>query len=1101
MTTLLVDDPARRRIEADLDVNLCVEAGAGTGKTTVLVRRVVALLRTGRATVDDLAVITFTEKAAGELSARVRFELERALDDPGLDDDQRERVEQALLDLYRARVQTIHAFAADILRERPVEALLDPQFDVMDDLAADVHFEEAYRRWLDEQLAERNEPVERAMRRGFDLRRLRDLVEKVHRNREVLPLAQIEWTPPDVVGYRAALAGWAAELVELQARCVDTEDRAYGNVEELLRFAGKVERAADDGEAERLILYEAPKPNPNLGQGGNWDGDACSGVKTLLGGYRDRTDALKPALRTDALVGLLPLAADFAASYADDRRADGLADFDDLLIWARNLLRDNQHVREHFHRRTSRVLVDEFQDTDPVQAELITWLCAPDGASGRWRDITPEAGSLFVVGDPKQSIYRFRGADMAVYDTVKNGPLGGDVEYLTQNFRSSDELLHWLNRLFDRVLGEGKEGIQPPNAALQSDTSMAAELGRPPVVVLRPDEIGEKAGARRDQEFDLLARTISRAVRDERWQVRDRHREEIVRDAQWRDIAILVPSRTEIERLESALQRYGVPYRFEGGRGFFSRQEVRELVSLLHAIDDPTDAISIVAALRSLAFGCSDEDLLLWQVQHDRFDYRIVRADSAGPEPVREAMLMLRDLNGAARGFSLAELVREAIERTGLVEAALSLPSGPQSAANVMKLLDHAREFSAAGSGALRAFTGWLARQRDREAEEIDAPVAEERDDTVRVMTIHGAKGLEFPIVCLGNLETEGWNQLDPVRDVDRHRLELKLGSQSDGTAFCTPRWDEVKEHEKEALDAERDRLLYVACTRARDHLVIPVCQDMSQAKGFLKRLAPSLPDAEGNAEGGRAVDGGWLYDIALLDSVKPAPPPAETSAEEATVQAAAADRQNWTDERAALIRERRRGVDVVTASSVKVDPRPLAAVAETPATDGDDAPAIDVDSTPPLELGDAFHRVMERVALPDGHDVEELAEAICAEAAIPQATGLVVQLVRRCLASKVVQRALDTGTVQREVPFVVEENGRVLIGRMDLVFADGERAVVVDYKTDTVEPGGEAAATADHRGQADVYGRAIKNALAVDGGQVSVALLFARTGAEVHLA
>jgi ATP-dependent exoDNAse (exonuclease V) beta subunit len=1093
MTTLIDDAPARARIETDLDTNLCVEAGAGTGKTTVLVARVVALLRSGGASVDDLAVITFTEKAAGELSARVRFELERALDDARLGEDEHARIEQALLDLYRARIQTIHAFAADLLRERPVEARLDPQFETLDDLKADVRFEEAYRRWLDGQLAERNEPVERAMRRGFELRALRRLVETVHRNREALPLAEPEPTTPDVGGFEAALAGWTRQLKELQPRCHAPEDAAHCHLEEVVEFHAKVERATDRDEVERLILFEAAWPRLKVGQAGNWDEAACSRVRDILTEYRSRLGQVRSDLRTDALVGLLPLAEDFAESYARERRGDGVADFDDLLLWARDLLRGNHHVRQHFHRRTRRVFVDEFQDTDPVQAELIAWLCAPPGAEGDWRALEPEPGSLFVVGDPKQSIYRFRGADMGIYDTVKRGPLAGELEYLTRNFRSSDELLHWLNRLFDRVLGDGRRGVQPPNAPLDSGISMAAELGRPPVVVVRSGAGAETAAGRRDEEFGLIARTVSRAVRDEAWPVRDPLRGDAVRPAQWRDVAILVPARTGIERLESALQRYGVPYRFEGGRGFFARQEVRDVISLLHAVDDPTDAISIVAALRSLAFGCSDEDLLLWQIEHERFDYRAVRTDAAGPEAVRDAMLMMADLNRAARGLSLAELVRTAIERTGLVEAALSLPSGAQSAANVMKLLDHAREFSAAGSGALRAFTGWLARQRESQADEPDAPVAEERDDAVRVMTIHAAKGLEFPIVCLANLESTGpGGQTDAVGNVQRGRIELKLGSKSQGSAFCTPGWDEVKPKEDEALEAERDRLLYVAATRARDHLVIPVCGDKSDRRSFMSRLRESLPKADGDVEGGQEIDDCWLYDVSLLERIEPAPRPTETPAETAAVEAAGAARDRWDHDHADLMRERRHGIEIVTASGLKVDPRPLAAIAEAPAGGGDEGPTIDKDSTPPLELGDAFHRVMEKITLPEAPDLDELAHAICAEAAIPDATDLVMDMARRCLDSDIVQRAIATGDVHREVPFVVDKDGKVLIGRLDLLFRDGDRAVVVDYKTDAVEPGAEPAAADAHRGQADVYERAVSDAL---GTENSVVLLFARTG------
>ena len=435
--------------------------------------------------------------------------------------------------------------------------------------------------------------------------------------------------------------------------------------------------------------------------------------------------------------------------------------------------------------------------------------------------------------------------------------------------------------------------------------------------------------------------------------------------------------------------------------------------------------------------------------------------------------------------------MRLAIERTGLVEAALSLPSGRQSAANVIKLVDQARAFSAAGGGALRAFTGWLGRMRDREADEVDAPVAEERDDRVRVMTIHAAKGLEFPVVCLGNLESTGSNQMAPVPDVERGRIDLKLGPE--GTAFATPGWEAVKEREQEAQAAERDRLLYVACTRARDHVVIPVCSTLGKEKGYMARLMDSLPAPDGD-RAGEAVDGCWLYDVALLDSVEVVPPRVEAAADAGAVAAAVAERSRWAAEREALVRERARGVELVTASSVKVDPRPLVAEAATSGAEG--GPVIDVGSAPPLELGDAFHRVMELVSLPDADDLEELAAAICAEAGIPEAAGAVVEMARRCLATGLLDGTLE-GDVYREVPFVTEYEGKVLIGRIDLLIRAGDGLVVVDYKTDAFQPGREAAAAEAHRGQTGVYRHAVRTAAGAESG---VRVLFARTGAVVEV-
>jgi superfamily I DNA/RNA helicase len=303
----LADAGARSRIQTDLGSNLCVEAGAGTGKTTVLVGRVVALLRTGQATVDELAVITFTDKAAGELSARVRFALERALEQPRLGGDERARVAKALTDLYRARIQTIHSFASDLLRERPVEARLDPQFETMDEVAADVRFEQSYRRWLDGQLATSNPPIERALRRGLDLRKLRDLVEMVHRHRRALPLTPVPVPAPRVQPFRARASEWAARLARLEPRCREPDgDGAYRSLVAVRAFCSKVAIAHGDEDVERLVLFEAPDVKRGAGRADAWDDGACGEVKHVVGECLDAVQELGDALRAEALAGVLP---------------------------------------------------------------------------------------------------------------------------------------------------------------------------------------------------------------------------------------------------------------------------------------------------------------------------------------------------------------------------------------------------------------------------------------------------------------------------------------------------------------------------------------------------------------------------------------------------------------------------------------------------------------------------------------------------------------------------------------------------------------------------------------------------------------------------
>jgi ATP-dependent exoDNAse (exonuclease V) beta subunit len=1081
--TTLIDRDARARIETDLDVNMCVEAGAGTGKTTMLVRRIVALLRSGAATVDDLAVITFTEKAAAELSARVRFAIEGSAADSD-DAEERTRLEQALRDLYRARIQTIHAFAGDLLRERPVEAGIDPQFVVMEELEASLDFDLAYQRWLDDLLASSREEVEIAIRRGFDLWHMRQVAQLLERRRHVLPLAGMKVDEPDLDSYRAWAAAAGAELDECEPYCTDLGDGAYRQLAGIRQHLALVEKA-DDAELERLVLFETPSPNIGVGSKGKWNPpESCDRVKKVFGELRDeRAPELAEGLRTAALVRILGHVERFVTDYAEERREQGRATFEDLLIRARDLLRDDQLVRDHFHKRSRRVLVDEFQDTDPIQAELIAWITAPTGASGDWRTVEPEPGALFVVGDPKQSIYRFRGADIAAYDAVKNGPLEGRLERLEQNFRSNSSVLDWINGVFDRVFVEA-EGVQPANSHLHaSDTAIDDLLERPAVVVVQSTrEWGDKqdtAEATRIEESSLLARTIARAVRDERWQVRDRHAGDQVRPAQWRDVAILVPARTRLEVLEEQLLRYDVPCRIEGGRGFYSRQEVRDTVTVLEAIDDPVDQIAIVGALRSLAFGCSDDDLLLYKAANGRFDYRHI--GEQGPESVRESLQVLQSLYRQQRSLSLGELVRRTVEESGLVEAALTVPGGDQAAANILKVVDIAQAFSGAGGGALRRFATWLVRNRDEREDELDAPVAEERDDLVRVMTIHAAKGLEFPIVALAYLGWTGTNQVPPIPAPAEHLVHFSVGNRYG--RFTTPDWEEHKAAEREALEAERERLLYVAVTRARDHLIIPAAVPLEDAKPrtFLEKLAPSVTTA-------------WEYDATSLAGVPERRPEEVTMrADEAAERSALEARGDFVAERDVAVRNASRGVELVVASSVKSEARPLVAAAESADGARDDRPAgIDTDAAPPLELGDAFHRVIELVDVPALETLEPLAAAICEEHGISEHADAVVAMVRRTLDA-LRQEGIPVESMHREVPFVAPDGGKVLIGRLDLAGPDGGGCDVVDFKTDLRGSESLAAAVANHKGQLETYGRALELAFATEESRVRV--VFSRTG------
>jgi ATP-dependent helicase/nuclease subunit A len=1100
----LPDQQARERIASELDANLVVEAGAGTGKTTVLVERVVSLLATGRVSVDELVVITFTEKAAAELSTRVRDALERRA--TTAEPQERERLLEAARGLYRAHIETIHSFAAALLRERPVEAPIDPLFEVLDELAAGLAFDAAYERFQDELFSEERPELELALRRGFTIRELREACGHVHAHRYLLPLAHPGADPGDHDAVLKSFQSIANELQELLAKHQPGEDKAVEYVEGIIRWVGALAGLAV-GESERRIIFTSARTHGGVGSKDAW-GEDCDRMRELQRDYKRALEEANLRLRTNALLAVLPHVERFVREYEAERKRAGRADFDDLLFWVRDLLRDSQPARRYFRRRFRAVLIDEFQDTDPVQAELALLLTSDEEPGADWRALRPAPGRLTVVGDPKQSIYRFRRADIAVYDDFKEGALSGAEDRISTNFRSNPQLLAALNHAFDQIFVAAPR-VQPRNAALQVPPD-ASDARRAPVL-LATGSVEGNADVVREAEAHLIAGMLHAARRDG-WEVRDRE------DGAWRpsrfgDMAILLPSRTGLDHYLDALAQAGVPYRHEGARDFFQREEVRDLVWVLSAIDDPTDRVALVGALRSSAFAVSDEQLVIHVASAGSLSYR---SRSEGPsEAANEALAQLRDLHDMRTKLSLAEVVRRVVERTRLVEFALTRRDGEQGAANLLAIVDEARLFAAAGGGGLRPFIRHLRDSMENEAIEIEATVAEETDDVVRVMTMHGAKGLEYPIVALANLGTKYTPKAAPVPREGESFLHFRVGADSPGRNghFATPGWAAVWEDEKRYVLAERLRMLYVAATRARDHLLVPCVAGRENADPdqLLGAFVHALPDDPALVE---QVDA-----AAFVPPVVPEEVPGRAS--EIEIDAAVTEREAWAIDHDELLARARRERDIETASSRERAQGPLAAEVSTFGA------ALVLGEGPPIPVGDAVHMLMERITLPGAEDLEAIAEDVCLEGDIAHELDDVIAMCRACLEATSVQRALAGGVYWREVPFVLSRDGSsngtaaragaratderanvghavdpftgpLVNGRVDMVHRDGDELVVIDYKTDrdVTRENAENHAREKHSGQAEVYAQALA---AATGLRVrEVVFVYCKAGVEV---
>ncbi len=495
------------------------------------------------------------------------------------------------------------------------------------------------------------------------------------------------------------------------------------------------------------------------------------------------------------------------------RREEGRLIFDDLILGVRDVLRTQPDARYELRQRYDTILIDEFQDTDPLQAEIALAFAAESDAS------QPDSGRLFLVGDPKQSIYRFRRADMAIYAATKDGieASGGETIDLALNRRSQPGVLEWVNAVFEHVIGPGLVlEVQPPYKPLYPHRDDALEG---PTVAWFGHMVSEATAT---QVRLLEAQHIAahcRSVVERGWTVAER--DGTVRPAKYGDIAVLLPARTILQPLERALASEGIPYRVEGGSLVYATQEVRDLLNCLTAIDDPSDDVAVVAALRSPAYACSDVEIARHKLGGGSFNYLSPALDAI-EGLVADGLRSLRAWHLRRAGLSLAALVERFVADRRIVEIGL-LDSGNRNAFRRARfLVEQARQFESAGPESLRSFLEWLERRAGDAILDSEGASLDDDEDAVRVLTVHAAKGLEFPIVFLAGLGAPPVNTT-PVFGHDRNdgRIAVTIGAVTRSAQFKLGPVDAVNAHEKAHADAERARLLYVAATRARDHLVV----------------------------------------------------------------------------------------------------------------------------------------------------------------------------------------------------------------------------------------------------------------------------------------
>jgi len=1097
------DQAHRDRAVAARGVNVVVDAGAGTGKTTLLVRRLVEMV----APPDDgpalhlsrVAAVTFTRKAAGELRLRVRERLLAGLSGP-CSALRRERLARALAESDTALIGTIHGFADRLLRMKPVEARLSPSYQIAEDAEALCHeafelllqaaqagrlaeelegacdpakaaeAEAAIRTALAAEVRAESEELEWTVRHGLD-----SLFAGFILHRDVpppdagpapLPLARIREKVKELGALAAASRGagagsrWMAGAVARLRRIEGISDAV-----DLYREVGLFLRLAPAGVA---LQKKRDFPGDDAGweawkawRGGNGE----PGYRDLVAGPLHRWMATRLVRAFPAVVAM------YERVKARHRAVDQV----DLLLRLRDLLRDRPAVRAELQALFDHVFVDEFQDTDPLQAEIILFLCEDGARAGSWDGVTLAPGKLTLVGDPKQSIYRFRRADISVYQAVRDLVAKGkhDLVPLTASFRSEPALVDHLNARFDEILGVPAPGGPGFDAASGTVANQRLEKGRAGVrracVVVLPYATAEaRAAPDRAREAELLATWMRAAAEGGLERVADPD-DGGQRPLRYGDVAVLAHSTSSVGLLIGALDRLGVPWSARGGKLFLEDPLHRQFLLGLRAVADRDDGVALAALLRAPFFALDLPD--------------VVRARAAeghesdeGIDRARAAMALLQELRRRRFERPAGETARDLLDRTGLARAVALGPNGRQRLERLRELCFELERLAAAEG---LDYDGASARLRQWAVDPVGLdPPRPVGTDAVQIMTIHQAKGLEFPVVVWWDARA-GLEPRGLVSPWFVERTGAAWAMSLDQLGCQEPEAGDVLARERAFQAAERRRLVYVAATRARDLLVLPVAQGGKAGSVTAALLG-------GEASPAVRVEEAWTDEgpPAWARRVGPAPGRAARVDEELPGQVEAA----WSAACAEAGRPRfaPRGVAALAHQAVEREVEGEAG-GRSEAREGRFGLAFG--ETVHLAIGAA----LREPSLVPGEAVARAAR----ETGLAENWATAAEDVARALSALEREglRRAPGSDLRLEYPVAGARPGALLSGYVDLLAARDGELLVLDFKTDAPPAGDVRISHPAYVEQVRSYGRILVELGLAPEGKVRCGLLFTGDG------
>ena len=1036
--------------------NVYAEAGAGTGKTRALVDRIVNLLIGDEISPENIVAVTFTVAAASELRQRVREALEQRqleLIEQG-NDDLKIRITDSIESLDSAYIGTIHSFAQSLLIERPLEAGLPPVFEVSDPIAGEQQFEQAWSEWIDgtalEDLKFRSavmdlqslgllNPLEKLHDLAVEFRDAYDLVEKV------IPIKGNSGSGHMLETLKAILSDLEQSL-HYEIYCDNPKHEMLSYLDETVRPTIRAIKESMESDSRReqlvainLVTLLSPGNKGNIADWGSKPqpngGSALTQIKTLLNSAKTTGLAARKFFAEQALVLAANKVADMTVAYVKSQCKAGILSFHDLLVLSCRMLEEKHAVREDFQRRYTRILIDEFQDTDPLQLKLAVLLSSLPG------QLIPDPGRLFVVGDPKQSIYSFRRADLTQLSQLIES-LKAERKPLDRNYRSHTEILNWVNNIFGPLFEKTNQDpsfpVQADYKPLEPGLSTYAGAMQPRVLITGGDH--DNADIAREAEAKDLAK-LAASVGSGAWNVTER-----ARKSTYRDLTVLFPKRSILPFIESEFVSSGIPYVLEGQTTIFQSQAIRDLTNFLAAIDDPTDQVAVVASLKSVIWGFSDQDLYDWVKTGRKFDYasgvlEVNEQDSAGSLRIHAALTEFHAYHSNRHLDSTAGLIESIVRDRKLREVSLLINNNATVTRLVDLFIEMARSMQNVGTGSIREFIRWVERQADSDAKVAEGALANIEINAVRIMTIHASKGLEFPIVFVAGLQskpnTPGDVLLKEYSGIPE--LSLQLGNKNLG--MRTSKYTRMAQKESRSATAEYHRLAYVATTRARDHLVLSVHDS----------------DTTGRTTLAKAIRAG--------DTVSPTPALSFNDVElnlmreDAQVSPKKINREIFDWSTATEWNER-------TSNALDQALKPEYTIPSKLARDDwgenrkSDENSMNLELDPSqrgrasTQIGKAVHQVLQDINFDDTTNIQQLVAFAMEAYELEEDPANIEMKVRNILEAPILKGVSESQSIKEaEVAAKIDDlNGKVLRGKIDLLIRHPDDSFsIIDFKTDSV--------------------------------------------------